>query len=314
MSFKYYTPTLCVNHIRICYHHLYSYPSCMSLHGCKVTLETFDLISKSLKNRTLINKANVILTAIDNETFQLICAPNKIFEFNRCRYYDPYIQEGKVSLMLTDQSCTILISQANINELIEFRRILLRKASTDVCKSVGDNKENICNISSQIRGRIDTKPLKSNYSNNFRKIPTERFCLKPSSDISVSSITTPAKHSSVGLKDSPVKYSPLLKHMKANTPLKIKPLSSQQLICNISSTTSIQSPRLPSTELSVQQHAIIAACLAGSNVFYSGGAGTGKSYLLQYIIQALIAKKGKHSVFVTATTGLRFTPKKYIGV
>jgi thymidine kinase len=35
-----------------------------------------------------------------------------------------------------------------------------------------------------------------------------------------------------------------------------------------------------------------------------GGAGTGKSSLLLLIVEKLIAKHGKHTVFITATTGL----------
>jgi ATP-dependent DNA helicase PIF1 len=35
-----------------------------------------------------------------------------------------------------------------------------------------------------------------------------------------------------------------------------------------------------------------------------GGAGTGKSSLLLLIVEKLIAKHGRHTVFITATTGL----------
>lgn len=53
-----------------------------------------------------------------------------------------------------------------------------------------------------------------------------------------------------------------------------------------------------------EQKDIIAACLAGKNVFFTGGAGTGKSTLLLLIVEKLIAKHGRCNVFVTATTGL----------
>lgn len=53
-----------------------------------------------------------------------------------------------------------------------------------------------------------------------------------------------------------------------------------------------------------EQESIVSACLRGDNVFFTGGAGTGKSTLLMVIVEKLIAQHGKHTVFVTATTGL----------
>ena len=44
--------------------------------------------------------------------------------------------------------------------------------------------------------------------------------------------------------------------------------------------------------------------MSGENIFYTGGAGTGKSTLLLLIIEKLNIKHGKHTVYVTATTGL----------
>ena len=56
--------------------------------------------------------------------------------------------------------------------------------------------------------------------------------------------------------------------------------------------------------LTTEQSNIITACLNGENVFFTGGAGTGKSTLLLQIIEKLNIKYGKHTVYVTATTGL----------
>lgn len=53
-----------------------------------------------------------------------------------------------------------------------------------------------------------------------------------------------------------------------------------------------------------EQDRIVSACLRGDNVFFTGGAGTGKSTLLVEIVEKLIALHGKNTVFVTATTGL----------
>lgn len=57
-------------------------------------------------------------------------------------------------------------------------------------------------------------------------------------------------------------------------------------------------------DLTAEQQQVLEACLQGRNVFYTGGAGTGKSTLLTVIIDRLIELHGPRGVYVTATTGL----------
>ena len=55
-------------------------------------------------------------------------------------------------------------------------------------------------------------------------------------------------------------------------------------------------------EFSPEQQKVMDAVLAGKSIFYTGPAGTGKSFMLQQIVDALRAK-GK-VVFLTAPTGI----------
>jgi ATP-dependent DNA helicase PIF1 len=65
-----------------------------------------------------------------------------------------------------------------------------------------------------------------------------------------------------------------------------------------------KSEEINETNLSQEQHIILDACNAGKSIFLSGGAGTGKSFLLSIIIKNLVKLHGKDSIYVTATTGL----------
>ena len=56
--------------------------------------------------------------------------------------------------------------------------------------------------------------------------------------------------------------------------------------------------------LTHEQSDVVAACREGVSLLITGGAGTGKSYLIDLISKEMIKLHGKQSVFITATTGL----------
>ena len=62
-------------------------------------------------------------------------------------------------------------------------------------------------------------------------------------------------------------------------------------------------PKLSYTLTEIQV-GVMDACKRGKNIFYTGGAGTGKSTLLTMLIDALVLQHGVQHVFVAATTGL----------
>ena len=65
------------------------------------------------------------------------------------------------------------------------------------------------------------------------------------------------------------------------------------------------SSAVPTVELTdTQQDILKTCCESTTNVFFTGCAGTGKSFLLKRIISQLYKIHGRDSVYITATTGL----------
>ena len=68
-------------------------------------------------------------------------------------------------------------------------------------------------------------------------------------------------------------------------------------------TDTTSAPPSPPT-LSAEQQAVIDCALTGQSLFFTGSAGTGKSFVLRTLVRALKAKHGASAVFVTAPTGV----------
>lgn len=60
--------------------------------------------------------------------------------------------------------------------------------------------------------------------------------------------------------------------------------------------------------LSADQKRLVDAALEGKNVFVTGSAGTGKSFVFRHVIDLLKAKYPPNTVYVTASTGIAATP------
>lgn len=60
---------------------------------------------------------------------------------------------------------------------------------------------------------------------------------------------------------------------------------------------------LDSVELNQEQEMVKKLVLDGESIFLTGGAGTGKSFLLKHVINLLQEKHGREKVGITFTTG-----------
>mmetsp|Transcript_16852 Transcript_16852/g.37415 ORF Transcript_16852/g.37415 Transcript_16852/m.37415 type:complete len:625 (+) Transcript_16852:202-2076(+) len=63
-------------------------------------------------------------------------------------------------------------------------------------------------------------------------------------------------------------------------------------------------PDIELDDLNEEQREAALHILEGNNVFLTGSAGTGKTFLLRYVIQEMVHKHGEEAVAVTAPTGI----------
>jgi hypothetical protein len=154
-----------------------------------------------------------------------------------------------------------------------------------ICTQTSALTQSMTHTQTQTQARFVYKPSKKNHVNT---VAVGRPVSAPTS----SSSTT-----STGSNSSSSRHMPMSAHTSTHTQTRTQ--------------THTQTHTLTS-----EQQQILAACRAGHNVFISGGAGTGKSQLLEHIISALTHAHTSSSgnsqqpmmdrscVFVCAPTGL----------
>lgn len=163
-----------------------------------------------------------------------------------------FMNEGKASIKFQEAKCTMYLSNAPPNQLLTFLRTLF-------VKMTGEKSESNANTS------LRTQVL-ANKPKQFEEISpvTSVEVDKARAKVSKATDTTP---------------SPLSKKRKMSPREDgVKAPASKKLYCS--------SP-VPDEPLDIEQKEVMEACLSGCNVFFTGSAGTGKSFLLKKIIGAL---------------------------
>lgn len=169
------------------------------------------------------------------------------FEVRQFRVVDRFVEDGKLSILVKDHHCNLLISEAIIYELKRFRDVLMGKSKSLLIQDK-ENLQQEVNESVHHPLKRGHQPAKqTNATNKSYAFTPEKNLPHPKHKVS------PGKG---GLGS--IKYSPVIKQVKIRTPSKLCP-----------------HPKEVITEqsLSPQQREVVTACVRGENVFYSGGAG-----------------------------------------
>ncbi|XP_053610847.1 ATP-dependent DNA helicase PIF1 [Plodia interpunctella] len=168
--------------------------------------------------------------------------------------FKKFMAEGKASVKFQEVGCTLFISNAPPTNLVTFLRTLF-------VKMTGDKEK-----------KTDTTPAKqgmrakllSGKAQSFEEIsPVTIGDLQTAkSKIPKSTLTTPSP---------PSKKRKLEDQARGPAPKKLYS----------------PSPLTTTSALNPEQHRVLEACVSGKNVFFTGSAGTGKSFLLKRIVAAL---------------------------
>lgn len=161
-----------------------------------------------------------------------------------------FMNEGKASIKFQEMRCTLYLFNAPTGQLVSFLRTLFVKMTGERAKASEGNVP--------LR-----KQLLSNKPKSFEEISpvTMADLNKAKAKVSKRTTTTPSP-SSRKRKHEGGEGEMMSKRLYTSSPI-------------------------PDEVLNVEQKEVLDACLAGHNVFFTGSAGTGKSYLLRKIITAL---------------------------
>lgn len=168
--------------------------------------------------------------------------------------FKKFMAEGKASVKFQDAGCTLFISNAPPTNLVGFLRTIFVKMTGDK-----DQGANTTPSKQTMRAK-----LLSGKAQAFEEVSpvTAADVHNAKNKIPKSTLTTPSP---------PSKKRKMEDGARGPAP---KKLYSPSPLTNTSS-------------LNPEQQRVLEACLGGKNIFFTGSAGTGKSFLLKRIVAAL---------------------------
>ncbi|KAG7524825.1 ATP-dependent DNA helicase PIF1 [Solea senegalensis] len=241
---------------------------------CCVMVEQLNSSGQATR-RQVIRKASVILGRNEFQEIILRVHDGKVpqsFNLKEFKLFTKFAREGKCTVKLLPENTQVLISNCPPDQLSLFLKTLSIKyqawhsskplsAREKLKAALPRSFEAISPLQQKDIQKVNE--LRSKLAPNGLTDRTNKTAVRPGQQV---------KRSRADSNFSPVKMNPSK-----------KPVLS-----------------LPSRKLNKEQAAVLSAVLSGKNVFFTGSAGTGKSFLLKRIVGSLPPK----STFATASTGV----------
>lgn len=173
-----------------------------------------------------------------------------------------FMAEGKASIVFQDVKCTTYLSNAPPGNLLAFLRTIFVKMTGEKTKD-------------DLNKSLRTQLLTNKQTNCDEISPVTTADLEKAHKLATRTTdTTPSPSSRKRKIQERENRGPAAKKLYSTSPVP--------------------------EQLNIEQQTILDACLAGHNVFFTGSAGTGKSFLLRKIISAL----PPDVTIATASTGV----------
>ncbi|XP_044076240.1 ATP-dependent DNA helicase PIF1 [Siniperca chuatsi] len=242
---------------------------------CCVTVEQLNTSGQATR-RQVIRKASVILGRNEFQEIILRVHDGKVpqsYRLKEFKLFTKFARDGKCTVKLLPENIQVLMSNCPPDQLNLFLKTLsIKHQAWQSSKPLSDRER-----------------IKAGLPRSFEAIsPLQQKDVQKVNELR-------SKVSTKGLADSTNKTT------AAGTGQQVKRPWND---CNFSPVKANPSKKpilaLPSRKLNKEQAAVLSAVLSGRNVFFTGSAGTGKSFLLKRIMGSLPPK----STFATASTGV----------
>ncbi|XP_029309525.1 ATP-dependent DNA helicase PIF1 [Cottoperca gobio] len=242
---------------------------------CCLTVEHLNTSGEATR-RQVIRKASVILGRNEFQEIILRVHDGKIpqnYHLKEFKLFTKFVRDGKCTVKLLPENTQLLFSNCPPDRLNLFLKTLSIKHQARLSsKSLSDREKLNAGLPRSFEAISPLQQKDIQKVNELRSKVAPKGLANCTNRTAVAGTGQQVKRSRSDTNFSPVKANPSK-----------KPILS-----------------LPSRKLNKEQAAVLSAVLSGKNVFFTGSAGTGKSFLLKRIMGSLPPK----STFATASTGV----------
>ncbi|CAK6952318.1 ATP-dependent DNA helicase PIF1 [Scomber scombrus] len=242
---------------------------------CCVTVEHLNTSGQATR-RKVIRKASVTLGRNEFQEIILRVHDGKVpqsYNLKDIKLFTKFVRDGKCTVKLIPENIQVLISNCPPDKLNLFLKTLsIKHQAWQGGKPMTDREKLKAGLPRSFEAISPLQQKDIQKVNELRSKEPPKGLTERTNKMKASGAGQQVKRSRGDCNFSPVKSNPSK-----------KPILS-----------------LPSRKLNKEQTAVLSAVLSGKNVFFTGSAGTGKSFLLKRIMGSLPPK----STFATASTGV----------